>query len=133
MKSVGTPDQDPAVVREFNSDALQRLSVIDTAAAGLAHAVRGDDADSCGAGTLHQTEACWRATDQDRTEAGQGFRHVVTTQRLVELRRNQRDVAPLRQRVGSLLQVAQIGTAPALHAYRQGTRGPAPSGRRCSA
>ena len=40
-----TPDQDPTVVGEFNSDTLQWLSVTNTAAAGLAHAVGDDDVD----------------------------------------------------------------------------------------
>ena len=105
-----TSDQDPTVVREFDSDALQRLPVIDTTAAGLAHAVRGHDSDPSGSGPLHQTDLSWATADQDRAEAGQGCNHLAVTQRSVELRRNQGDVAPLRQHVGRLLQVPQIGT-----------------------
>ena len=88
MKSVELLIKISAVVGDFDSDALQWLSVINTAAAGLAHAVRGDDPDSCGRGHgSTRAEACRAATDQDGTEAGQGFGYVATTQRPIELRR----------------------------------------------
>jgi hypothetical protein len=109
-EKAGTADHDSTVTVECNVDAPQRLPVIDAAAAGLAHPVRGHDADSLAQSPLHQCGVRRATPDQNGTKAGQSLAHLRTLQRTIQLCRNQRDVASLGQPGSHLWQICQIGT-----------------------
>ena len=66
-----TLDHDAAGVGQLNMNPGQRYSVVDAAAAGLAHAVAGHDADAAGRRPIEQFAVSGSSTDQNRAEASQ--------------------------------------------------------------
>ena len=87
MEQHGAGNADPAVGADGEIHPVQRGAVVDAPAAGLAHAVRGDDP---GAGRLGRREQLRRsggAAEQDRPEDRQ-----IRVEQAAELGRHQRDV-----------------------------------------
>ncbi len=86
----GAGDLDPAVGGGAQLDAVQGEAVVDAAAAGLRHAVGGDDPGARGPGAGEQAGRDGRAAEQDRAERRQARARV---QHAAQLRGDQGGVA----------------------------------------